>query len=869
MSYVDLATLTMHRRNELEGRINMFLEKCDHAINDIKKMKTKAQGFVLQLNCDPAELKERFLKSMKLLDEFTYLITDFNLATGQIEDLGSSEYTPVPDTTPKLLPTPQLPTLNLLDALSEPTPSTSQASMKVTHTKKPKRLKSIKDDQTLITFSSSSCSSESVPLVKTEVVSKEVQCEIVYELEKLDIEDNQSQVSQESCKLPAQSMLEVDNTYSGTIMHVDGSSFWIITEDTDIVYRLMLEMTEYYTKNYRKMNLKEVKILAYCAVYDGDCYYRGLFLNLIEDGTNTAEVYIVDTGETRCFHIDSLQPLVLQFCDSPPYARCCHLAGVDPINYNDMHLVEKLEECMRNYIGTLCKIEIDDNSSESLGVYVILPDNQTLNQIIVQQEFANAINRPVSPAKQAPAVHCPPELVNDSSLDITHCPEYEDPVEAVTGYHNRDEADICKHYKGGPSATCFKGAKCKKKHIVKHPDGWTLDRVEVVGKCKSIPLPEPGTWHKVLVTCVCHYDRVYFQIIDNKEPEQIPDFGVVLPPATLESLVRDMNSPAARITYKPLKLTPAPGEMVAALYPLDDNWYRARVLSLTRPDQSVEVMYVDYGTVLWVKEDQIRHLEARYTFLPMQAVRCVLAGVTCPSHDSQHWAAAKRVLGELTQDKLLDAHIISRDYDEVAVELFNSDGYSIAEQLAARDMVDLVEYSVVDDTKTQCRLPVKALARLAQQSRTGRNDLPTLANLLSFLEAESRGYKNMPSPSSGSRRPGSGHALSSTQRGGGKGKKGRSRRLSALMAVAESPQCSFCHESGHDVSSCPKFRSTRIKGRRNIVAQRRWCFFCFGPHTASVCTHQQLCPNCNGRHHALLCLENSVIRAQPASLADR
>lgn len=47
-------------------------------------------------------------------------------------------------------------------------------------------------------------------------------------------------------------------------------------------YRLMLEMTEYYTKNYRKMNLKEVKILAYCAVYDGDCYYRGLFLNLIE-----------------------------------------------------------------------------------------------------------------------------------------------------------------------------------------------------------------------------------------------------------------------------------------------------------------------------------------------------------------------------------------------------------------------------------------------------------------------------------------------------------------------------------------------------------------------------------------------------------
>ena len=40
----------------------------------------------------------------------------------------------------------------------------------------------------------------------------------------------------------------------------------------------------------------------------------------------------------------------------------------------------------------------------------------------------------------------------------------------------------------------------------------------------------------------------------------------------------------------------------------------------------------------------------------------------------------------------------SRDYDEVFVELFDEEGYSIAEQLAANDMVELTDYSIVDDS---------------------------------------------------------------------------------------------------------------------------------------------------------------------------
>lgn len=713
MSFVDLATLTLHRRNELEARLSKFHEKCDTAVDDIIKLKKKTEGFVLHLNCDPSELKDRFLSCMKQLDEYMYLITDFNLAISKIDETGQIEYTPVHDTAKPLLPLIPGP-FNLMDALSEPAPSTSTACQNRCPPEKPKRVKITKEDQSLIVFSSTSSSEETMTQKKCEVVAKEVQCELEEELNKVKIEDAASVICVESTNLPAQTVLETEHVYDATIMHVDGAFFWVITEDPEEVQTLMLEMTRYYREHHRRISTNQVKELTCCAFYDedSDCYYRGLFLKLSESDSEMACMFVVDTGEMRYAPVDCVQPLYERFCDRPPYARCCHLAGVDLTSYQNKSMMEKQEAFMRRYIGTQCSIGVDDNTSESLGVYVVLSSGETLNKIIVQQKLAIPIDKQTdAPHPQHARERLAPPPPSDSDHDFMDCPEYDDPVEAVTGYSNRDEAEICKHYKGGPEKTCFKGNKCNKKHIVKHPDGWTLDKMPVIGKCKSVPLPAPGTWHKVLVTCVCHYDRVYVHVLSekdeaNRKEETPPRFGLVLPPTSLSSLVQDMNSPATRTAYKPLTITPALGEMVAALYPPDGNWYRARVMSITRADQSVEVMYVDYGTILWVKEDQLRVLEARHATLPTQAVRCVLAGVRARTRHSQQWAQAKHALTNMAQDKTLDAHVVARDYDEIAVELYDDDGYSIAEQLAALNMVDLVDYTVTDDTTVSQRVVV-------------------------------------------------------------------------------------------------------------------------------------------------------------------
>ncbi|XP_045448947.1 uncharacterized protein LOC123657448 [Melitaea cinxia] len=713
-SFVDLATITTHRQHEMEARINVFADKCDLAIQDIKKLKMQAQSFLGRLNCQPSELKERFLSCMKQLDEYIYLITDFNLAMSKLDSTISTNSTPVLDVSNRPLPQPPLETFNLIDALSEPTPSTSKAHPTACcnqyPSEKPIQKKIPKEDQLLIAFSSASCSSESVPISKIE---KEVQCEIVEETKKLTLDDTSLAV--EECKLPAQTLLQIDHIYPATIMHVDGLSFWVIADDIDDVYKLMIQMTSYYKENRKQLKLDEVMALTYCSYYDdeSDCYYRALFIRLTEDDMSVAEVFLVDTGETRCASIATIQPLDPIFCKKPPFARCCHFAGVDLLGYRSKELLEKQELFLKNYMGEQCNIKIDDKySSEALDVYVILPSGDTINDLLVHYGLALKIDKS-NVSADSDAARGLKEL-SEANFDITEGPEYEDPLVAVTGYHSRDEMDICKHYKGGPEKTCYKGFRCTKRHVLKHPDGWTRDRVPVAARCRARALPPPGSWARAHVTHVAHFNRFYVHFLDDSDPALVfitenmpsPSFGVVLPPTNLNSLILDMNSPATRLTYKPLEMIPAPGELVAALYPPDEQWYRARVISSTRTDQSVEVIYIDYGNVVWVKENAVRQLEPRFWALEAQASRCVLAGVTAKTSDSSQWAAAKNALHALIHEQRLQVHVIARHYDEVTVELFDSEGVNIAELLADQGFVKLTEYDIDDDTNVKQKLVI-------------------------------------------------------------------------------------------------------------------------------------------------------------------
>ncbi|XP_061726887.1 uncharacterized protein LOC133532297 [Cydia pomonella] len=122
------------------------------------------------------------------------------------------------------------------------------------------------------------------------------------------------------------------------------------------------------------------------------------------------------------------------------------------------------------------------------------------------------------------------EAIENINLDEMKYTEHENAVEAVTGYNNRDEMDICKHYKGGEG--CFKGNRCNKRHVKIHPEGWTLDRVSVPVKCPSPPLPPPGTWHKVKVTHIDDTCQLYVHFEGPGECLLLPYVHRPPPPGT-------------------------------------------------------------------------------------------------------------------------------------------------------------------------------------------------------------------------------------------------------------------------------------------------------------------------------------------------
>ncbi|XP_054719173.1 uncharacterized protein LOC129228518 [Uloborus diversus] len=97
------------------------------------------------------------------------------------------------------------------------------------------------------------------------------------------------------------------------------------------------------------------------------------------------------------------------------------------------------------------------------------------------------------------------------------------------------------------------------------------------------------------------------------------------------------------------------GAVCASLWPVDQLWYRAQILSISSLE-FVKVFYVDYGTTCEVPTTKLRYLKREFFHLPAQALRAQLACVK-PKHGTG-WT--KNVLGrllDLCRDKRLMAKI--------------------------------------------------------------------------------------------------------------------------------------------------------------------------------------------------------------------
>ena len=110
---------------------------------------------------------------------------------------------------------------------------------------------------------------------------------------------------------------------------------------------------------------------------------------------------------------------------------------------------------------------------------------------------------------------------------------------------------------------------------------------------------------------------------------------------------------------KPLAGPPKAGELMAARFSEDGEWYRAKVRHNDRENKEAEVLYIDYGNsekVAWSKLRPLSQAEFSTQKLKAQAVDAVLSFLQFPTQ-ADYLADAVNFIGQTTGDKQLVATV--------------------------------------------------------------------------------------------------------------------------------------------------------------------------------------------------------------------
>lgn len=130
----------------------------------------------------------------------------------------------------------------------------------------------------------------------------------------------------------------------------------------------------------------------------------------------------------------------------------------------------------------------------------------------------------------------------------------------------------------------------------------------------------------------------------------------------LTSLMTSFKSFHLSPTTAPSALTSPPkvGDILAAQFSLDRDWYRARVRRVDRDAQSAEVTYIDYGnteSMPWSKLRPLTQPQFSTSKLRPQAVDAVLSFVQLPTTSGTYLPDAVAYLADSTEGRELVANV--------------------------------------------------------------------------------------------------------------------------------------------------------------------------------------------------------------------
>uniref|UniRef100_A0A8C6FRL4 Tudor domain-containing protein 1 n=1 Tax=Moschus moschiferus TaxID=68415 RepID=A0A8C6FRL4_MOSMO len=135
----------------------------------------------------------------------------------------------------------------------------------------------------------------------------------------------------------------------------------------------------------------------------------------------------------------------------------------------------------------------------------------------------------------------------------------------------------------------------------------------------------------------------------------------------LAELQRSLGEYCSQVPPR-LDFYPTIGDICCAQFSEDDQWYRASVLAYAS-EESVLVGYVDYGNFEIVSLTRLCPITPKLLELPMQAIKCVLAGVK-PSLGI--WTPeAVCLMKKIVQNKMITVNVVDKLENSSLVELID------------------------------------------------------------------------------------------------------------------------------------------------------------------------------------------------------
>ena len=144
----------------------------------------------------------------------------------------------------------------------------------------------------------------------------------------------------------------------------------------------------------------------------------------------------------------------------------------------------------------------------------------------------------------------------------------------------------------------------------------------------------------------------------------------------LDSLNKELNEFASSASAMPLSGDYTKGCLCCALFSEDKVWYRAVILSCN--EQSYKVRFIDYGNECTALAKDVCMLPSSFMAHPPRAVQCSLFGIE--PFDSI-WSADSTAFLTSNAPTLLNAKSHGKNGDTVILELFDSDGQSLSDQM--------------------------------------------------------------------------------------------------------------------------------------------------------------------------------------------